>query len=785
MRFDRLDILRYGALTDRSLAFRPNARLHIVYGPNEAGKSSALSAISDLLFGFPDRTPYGFQNEAAALRVGARITSRAGDGLDFRRRKGRRSTLLAQNDAEDALPDDALTPFLGTLGRDVFERAFGLNSASLRVGGQSMLKSGGEIGSLLFSAASGLTGLADMRKALDEEADTIYAPRRSKDRLFYQVLDTHEDARRAERENELKAADWKKLIAEQERIEAELAAIQSERMAAKRQLDRLRTFLNLEPLLREIDREREQLKRYAPLEGLPADFAAQLSTALDAARENAQAQRSADTEAARLKGEIAAVHVDEALIDAIPRILAAHAGKGAYTKAREDLPRVQAEVDDFNLRLAQAARRLGLGGAEELQRAQPADADLARLTQLVGEGEDLHRALRELRHRIDEEADALHRLEADGAGLRLVDPKPWADQLVALRPDLNDLAALDTLKIRAARAEQDFAATAGRLDPPVRDAAELLSLPLPDVATLARHRDLIAAAEAGQAQAARKLDALREETHAVARQLAALEEQGRIVTREEIALSRKARDQALEAVAATPSVSAWKEVRRAVSDADALSDAALSDAERGSQYAQLKLRERDLEASVSAAAAAAREAEIDVSDAVTEFEDLFHAVPVRPSTPEGMIEWRRAVDGIMRLAEARDEIVDQLEALRLKEERLGPVLSALAEAMGIASGTLPPAALHRALEQRVAELTERWNESRSLDRLRRAAAENLARLQEREAEKRAAVDRWQAEISQASVRAGLPEDATIEMVTAALEVWRTVPDILAERENRI
>ena len=47
MRFERLDILRYGALTDRGLDFRPDARLHVVYGPNEAGKSSALAAISD------------------------------------------------------------------------------------------------------------------------------------------------------------------------------------------------------------------------------------------------------------------------------------------------------------------------------------------------------------------------------------------------------------------------------------------------------------------------------------------------------------------------------------------------------------------------------------------------------------------------------------------------------------------------------------------------------------------------------------------------------------------
>ncbi len=52
MRISRLDLIRYAHYDNRALAFDPAAALHLVYGPNEAGKSSALAAISDLLFGF-------------------------------------------------------------------------------------------------------------------------------------------------------------------------------------------------------------------------------------------------------------------------------------------------------------------------------------------------------------------------------------------------------------------------------------------------------------------------------------------------------------------------------------------------------------------------------------------------------------------------------------------------------------------------------------------------------------------------------------------------------------
>ena len=67
MRLLRFNLERYGAFTDRLLHFRPDAGLHIVHGANEAGKTSALSAIGDLLFGF--ERAIGFEGEAAGRIV--------------------------------------------------------------------------------------------------------------------------------------------------------------------------------------------------------------------------------------------------------------------------------------------------------------------------------------------------------------------------------------------------------------------------------------------------------------------------------------------------------------------------------------------------------------------------------------------------------------------------------------------------------------------------------------------------------------------------------------------
>ena len=56
MRFVKLMLERYGRFEGCELDFRERQPdLHVIYGPNEAGKSTSLSAVSDLLFGFPTR----------------------------------------------------------------------------------------------------------------------------------------------------------------------------------------------------------------------------------------------------------------------------------------------------------------------------------------------------------------------------------------------------------------------------------------------------------------------------------------------------------------------------------------------------------------------------------------------------------------------------------------------------------------------------------------------------------------------------------------------------------
>ena len=114
-------------------------------GPNEAGKSSALAAVTDLLFGIEERTRFAFLHPMPEMRVGAEIAAADGRTLAFRRRKGRKNTLVDAADAPlpepigklEARPPEraALEKFLRDQGfrSVVLMNGHGGNDAALRV----------------------------------------------------------------------------------------------------------------------------------------------------------------------------------------------------------------------------------------------------------------------------------------------------------------------------------------------------------------------------------------------------------------------------------------------------------------------------------------------------------------------------------------------------------------------------------------------------------------------------------------------------------------------------
>jgi uncharacterized protein YhaN len=194
MRVSRLDLLRYGRFTNVSLEFPKAASdVHIIFGPNEAGKSTSLAAIEDLLFGIPHNSPYNFVHDYASMRIGG-VLEHDGKLLEVRRRKGHKDTLLAPNESPLPSGDGALIPFLGGADQTFFTRMFSLNHERLAKGGREILEAKDEVGQTLFSAGAGLSGLRERMASLSREADDQWGLRRAGRRKYYNALNALEEA---------------------------------------------------------------------------------------------------------------------------------------------------------------------------------------------------------------------------------------------------------------------------------------------------------------------------------------------------------------------------------------------------------------------------------------------------------------------------------------------------------------------------------------------------------------------------------------------------------------
>src|SRR3954453_14992512 len=126
MRINRLDLTRYGIFTDHSIAFERRAGrpdLHIVYGPNESGKTTALAAYLDLLFGIEIRSRYGFLHPYPTMLIGGEIEIN-GIPRAFVRIKRPQNSLLDSGDKP--VPDSAILMDLGSIDRASYMTMFSL-----------------------------------------------------------------------------------------------------------------------------------------------------------------------------------------------------------------------------------------------------------------------------------------------------------------------------------------------------------------------------------------------------------------------------------------------------------------------------------------------------------------------------------------------------------------------------------------------------------------------------------------------------------------------------------
>jgi len=261
MRFDRLKIPSFGPFTDFSYNFKAKGGrdLHIFHGNNEAGKSSLLRAISNLLYGIESRSKEDFVHSYAQLRIVADLSRNNGESLSVVRRKNPANKSLVNSQGE-VIADAYWQAFLGHIDKARFHSLFGLGAVELQQGNDVLLSTGGEVDAALAVASSGGTHLSEAIAAMEERAALHFKPR---GKTTIRNLQDEIKALNARLKTETtRPVEWHDLQQSLAKCQAELDQIDNTLLNLDRQLsrnDRLQRGLEVINDLRDRNNEKNAL----------------------------------------------------------------------------------------------------------------------------------------------------------------------------------------------------------------------------------------------------------------------------------------------------------------------------------------------------------------------------------------------------------------------------------------------------------------------------------------------------------------------------------------------
>jgi uncharacterized protein YhaN len=518
MKIRNLNLDAFGPFTGVALDLSAGHHgLHMVYGPNEAGKTSALRALRALLYGIGGQTSDNFIHEYKKMRLSAELARSDGSVLEIVRYKKNKNALCGGDGTTPIAPEE-LERFLGGVDDSLFTTMFGIGHAELVKGGQEIIKGGGRLGEVLFSASSGIAGLRGVQEALRSEMDTLFKPTGRNQRIPVAIAEVR-SAQQKIRDAQVTPEDWSRHDQALSAAEAENGRLEQLLAEKQRELSRLKRIRQALPLVSERAELRATLETLRDAATLPADFAARRREAeLALARSNQERERAARA-LAEHRARCAPIQVPEELLVAGKDIEALISSRGAIRKALEDRPNLVSLLQDHEHSARDILQSLG----------RPRDLAEAERFRLLaddsGQVQKLALKAQELDTRRDEarKASAQHRRrseklrgERDSLG-----PVPDAG---LVRGALSRAVKLGDIESRAdeahrqcAELERSLAVAIAQLVGWSGSAEELQRQPIPLVETIAKFEDAfdrlqqhgreLAAERARKAQEAAELEA--------------------------------------------------------------------------------------------------------------------------------------------------------------------------------------------------------------------------------------------------------------------------------------
>ncbi|NQT19642.1 MAG: AAA family ATPase, partial [Planctomycetes bacterium] len=725
MKLLNLDLIAFGPFTDESLKFLGGAEgLHLIYGPNEAGKSAALRALRSLFYGIPERTSDNFLHDNSKLRIGATVRHSDGSELSFVRRKGRKATLL--DPAGESLDDSSLRKYLSGVAEEVFATMFGIDHEALLSGGRELLEGRGEVAHSLYAAALGTGNLREVMKELDDEASDIFKPRGSA-QTINKLIAQHKGLKSTIADLSLPSSEWKKHTEELERAQQEAAAVTETLTDLRTALARLKRLREAIPIVSERNNLLRQLQEMGEVILLTPEFQ---TSRLDAQRVRADAIKTkAGTEGdlQRIETEIDALDVPEGVLKEKDAINALHERLGGYRKAQQDKPTLATERDVLIKQVQNTL--MELSGESDLDQVAVYRLPIEKVRKIRRLGTHHDKLQGELDRSAKRKSDLDKRLAKAERDLEKSEPAPDVSELKAAvrrarrKGDPESQMAESCAKMQKTRSQAERGLKALPLWDGTLEQLEALSVPM--LETIERSNELLAELEQKKDALDGRAADIDKNAEALRHRINELQAAGEVPMESQLGEARAHRD------------AGWQLVRRAwlksedvaedaslfdadaelpdayehsVQSADNVSDRLRAEADRVAELQQLAVGLADCNEKRKALEADREKNNDDTARVTDDWHSLWRNIGISPLTPKEMKNWLTRHEKLVAHAVTIRDHETEAERLNAMIEAERETLDKCLEQIGE-----PPAAVKESLS----DLLDRCDET--INRIEKAA----------------------------------------------------------------
>ena len=388
MRLAELHLELFGHFEDAHFDFNRSSSskdsdFHVIYGPNEAGKTTLMEGYLRLLYGFPKREQYAYMHDRKNLSVSGVIENDS--EKSFVKRVPTNSPSL--RDVNDSpLLENVIQAYLNGLPLDDYRKLLCLNDDTIAEGGEEIINAKGEVGRLLFSSASGISDLSSILDAIRESADELYKKRGTTSNLAVlkrEVRDIEERIKGVE----VTQSEFKRLKQEFKTAEIAEKEVTQKRKELFSQREQLKSRIDAIPLINEFKELDEKL---VPYTDWPTRVDMSAETLVDKLTEFKKAEADSKRLASEIKElseELEKIIVNPSHVQLNQELKMLENSKSRYQTAEQDLDRRRDERAEVESEIRTLMGKLDLGKETEIAKVVLNPEDLKRLEKIKSQME--------------------------------------------------------------------------------------------------------------------------------------------------------------------------------------------------------------------------------------------------------------------------------------------------------------------------------------------------------------------------------------------------------------